>query len=61
MTRASCRATQQRRPRRLADALRAMHSVVYGAGVYDVPSLLTVILTLSRGNASCSNRSAKLI
>ena len=28
-------------------ALRVMHSVVYGVGVYDVPTLLTVVLTLA--------------
>ncbi len=30
-----------------AAALRAMHSVLYGVGVYDVPTLLTVILMLA--------------
>ncbi len=30
-----------------AGALRVMHSVVYGVGVYDVPTLLTVVLTLA--------------
>jgi len=29
-----------------AAALRAMHSVLYGVGVYDMPTILTVILTL---------------
>ncbi|MEI9978172.1 MAG: ABC transporter permease [Edaphobacter sp.] len=28
-------------------ALRAMHSVIYGVGVYDVPTILTVILVLA--------------
>jgi hypothetical protein len=27
-------------------ALRAMHSVLYGVGVYDVPTILIVVLTL---------------
>jgi predicted permease len=30
-----------------AGALRAMHSVLYGIGVYDVPTILTVILVLA--------------
>jgi predicted permease len=30
-----------------AAALRAMRSVLYGVGVYDVPTILTVVLTLS--------------
>jgi ABC-type antimicrobial peptide transport system permease subunit len=30
-----------------AGALRAMHSVLYGVGVYDVPTILTVELTLA--------------
>ena len=30
-----------------AGALRAMHSVLYGVGVYDVPTMLAVMLTLS--------------
>jgi predicted permease len=30
-----------------AGALRAMRSVIYGVGVYDVPTILTVVLTLS--------------
>ncbi len=30
-----------------AGALRAMHSVLYGIGVYDAPTLLTVVLTLA--------------
>jgi ABC-type antimicrobial peptide transport system permease subunit len=30
-----------------AGALRAMHSVIYGVGVYDAPTILTVVLTLS--------------
>ncbi|HEY6412066.1 MAG TPA: ADOP family duplicated permease [Edaphobacter sp.] len=30
-----------------AGALRAMHSVLYGVGVYDVPTILVVMLTLS--------------
>ncbi len=30
-----------------AAALRAMHSVLYGVGVYDVPTMLTVILMLA--------------
>src|SRR5258708_16366791 len=30
-----------------AGALRAMHSVIYGVGVYDVPTILTVVLTLA--------------
>jgi predicted permease len=30
-----------------AGALRAMHSVIYGIGVYDLPTLLTVTLTLA--------------
>jgi len=29
-----------------AGALRAMHSVLYGVGVYDAPTLALVILTL---------------
>ena len=29
-----------------AGALRAMHSVLYGVGVYDVPTILTVVLML---------------
>ena len=29
-----------------AGALRAMHSVLYGVGVYDVPTILIVVLTL---------------
>jgi hypothetical protein len=27
-------------------ALRAMHNVLYGVGVYDVPTILIVVLTL---------------
>jgi ABC-type antimicrobial peptide transport system permease subunit len=30
-----------------AGALRAMRSVLYGVGVYDVPTILTVVLTLA--------------
>jgi predicted permease len=30
-----------------AAALRVMHSVLYGVGVYDVPTILTVVLTLA--------------
>jgi predicted permease len=30
-----------------AGALRAMHSVLYGIGVYDVPTILTVVLVLA--------------
>jgi predicted permease len=30
-----------------AGALRVMHSVLYGVGVYDVPTILTVVLTLA--------------
>jgi ABC-type antimicrobial peptide transport system permease subunit len=30
-----------------AGALRAMRSVLYGVGVYDVPTILAVVLTLS--------------
>ena len=30
-----------------AVALRAMHSVLYGIGVYDVPTILTVVLILA--------------
>jgi predicted permease len=30
-----------------AGALRAMHSVLYGIGVYDVPTILTAVLTLA--------------
>jgi ABC-type antimicrobial peptide transport system permease subunit len=30
-----------------ADALRAMRSVLYGVGVYDAPTMLVVVLTLS--------------
>ena len=30
-----------------AGALRAMHSVLYGVGVYDVPTILTVVLVLA--------------
>jgi hypothetical protein len=30
-----------------AGALRAMHSVLYGIGVYDVPTILTVVLMLA--------------
>jgi ABC-type antimicrobial peptide transport system permease subunit len=30
-----------------AGALRAMRSVLYGVGVYDVPTILVVVLTLS--------------
>jgi ABC-type antimicrobial peptide transport system permease subunit len=30
-----------------AGALRTMHSVLYGVGVYDVPTILTVIFTLA--------------
>jgi ABC-type antimicrobial peptide transport system permease subunit len=30
-----------------AGALRAMRSVTYGVGVYDVPTILVVVLTLS--------------
>jgi predicted permease len=30
-----------------AGVLRAMHSVLYGVGVYDVPTLLTVVVTLA--------------
>ncbi len=30
-----------------AGALRAMHSVLYGVGVYDVPTILTVVLMLA--------------
>lgn len=32
---------------RLTGALRAMRSVVYGVGVYDVPTIMAVVLTLS--------------
>jgi ABC-type lipoprotein release transport system permease subunit len=27
--------------------LRVMHGVLYGVGVYDVPTILTVVLTLA--------------
>jgi ABC-type antimicrobial peptide transport system permease subunit len=30
-----------------AGALRAMHSVLYGIGVYDVPTIFTVVLVLA--------------
>ena len=30
-----------------AGALRAMQSVLYGVGVYDVPTIVVVVLTLS--------------
>ncbi len=30
-----------------AGALRAMRSVLYGVGVYDAPTILVVVLTLS--------------
>jgi predicted permease len=30
-----------------AGALRALHSVLYGVGVYDLPTILTVVLTLA--------------
>jgi ABC-type antimicrobial peptide transport system permease subunit len=30
-----------------AGALRSMHSVLYGVGVYDVPTILTVVLMLA--------------
>jgi ABC-type antimicrobial peptide transport system permease subunit len=30
-----------------AGALRAMHSVLYGVGVYDVPTVLAVVLMLA--------------
>jgi ABC-type antimicrobial peptide transport system permease subunit len=30
-----------------AGALRAMHSVLYGVGVYDAPTILTVVLVLA--------------
>jgi hypothetical protein len=30
-----------------AGALRAMHSVLYGVGVYDAPTILTVIVMLA--------------
>ena len=36
-----------------AGALRAMRSVLYGVSVYDVPTILIVVLTLAGGNAGC--------
>ena len=30
-----------------AGTLRAMHSALYGVGVYDVPTMLTVVITLA--------------
>jgi predicted permease len=30
-----------------AGALRAMHSVLYGVGIYDIPTILTVVVTLA--------------
>ena len=51
-----------------AGALRAMHSVLYGVGVYDVPTILTVVLvlvsvtimaTIVPTMRGCGNRSGK--
>ena len=51
-----------------AGALRAMRSVLYGVGVYDVPTILTVVLMLAVCNphchhgansANCRNRSCQ--
>jgi predicted permease len=51
-----------------AGALRAMHSVLYGIGIYDVPTILAVVLVLASitliattcdDSANCTNRSSK--
>ena len=39
-----------------AGALRAMHSALYGVGVYDAPTILTVVLCTRIHNAHCGHR-----